>query len=151
MEQALGHAVGDELPSGGPQGFGQTRIDVDNRGVQVDADGNAHLGIELAVVLHLDRRQVIGIAGDQVAEPAQQMPALGGIDLGPFAALEGRTRSTHGLVDIAGIAFGHIGPLLRSEGVCRFEHIAGFSCDPATVDKTAVILDAFNSGHIHSP
>jgi hypothetical protein len=44
----------------------------------------AHLGNQLAVVAHLERRELLGIARDQVAEPAQQHAALGWLELWPI-------------------------------------------------------------------
>jgi ParB family chromosome partitioning protein len=84
----------------------------------------AHLGDQLAVVADLDPGEPLGVLRDEVAEPAQQVPALGRIQRRPVAVLEGPLRRRDGAVHVLRPAARHQRPGLAGIGVEGLERFA---------------------------
>jgi hypothetical protein len=93
----------------------------------------AHLPEQLAVVAGLQHGQPLGVAGDQLAEPVQQLAALGRGELAPRAA-EGGARRGHGRVDVLGVGVGNLGPRLPGIGIGRGVGAPGSRGPRGTVD-----------------
>jgi hypothetical protein len=84
----------------------------------------AHLGDQLAIVLHFGHRETVNVTGDEVTEPAQQVAALRGIERRPFAAVEGPAGGIDGAINVTRISFRDARPDLRRERIEGIEELA---------------------------
>ena len=107
----------------------------------------AHLGIELAVVLHLGRGKMIDVTQNQIAELAQKLAALRRMHVRPRAALQRLTRGGDRLIDVALIAFRNPRPRLRQKRIDGLKAFTGFGGLPLAADETLIILDALHASH----
>ena len=98
----------------------------------------AHLGVELAVVAHLDLGEGFRLVADQVAELAQQRAAPRGVELWPFARGERLVRRAHRPVRVLRRAPGNQRPGLAREGVIARECLPGGGFDPLATDEHLV-------------
>ena len=98
------------------------------------AELRRHLGVELAVVARLDRRELLGIPGDQLAQAPQELAAGGGVHPRPGALGEGPPGGLDRGVGVLGAAARHLGPVLPRVGVGRGEPPAGRAVARAAVD-----------------
>ncbi|MCY1302848.1 hypothetical protein D9M70_525300 [compost metagenome] len=99
-----------------------------------------HLGVEFAVIAHLDGCKLFRVAGDQVAQAAQQLASGGGRQLRPGSAAEGTVRSLDGQGRVLGTALRHLGPLAAGEGVGRGQPAAGAAGAVMAIDQVLEAL-----------
>jgi len=74
-----------------------------------------HLGIKLAVVAHLDLREMLRILFDQIREPDEMLAPRG--RLGGAPSVEGFLRGGDGTVDVLPRSFGNLRPGLAGIGI----------------------------------
>ncbi len=80
------------------------------------------------------------LAGDQIAEPAEQGPALAGIQPGPRAVGERPVRRPDGAIDVRGVAPRDERPGLAEVGVEGLEVHPRGRLDELTVDVVPILL-----------
>ena len=101
---------------------------------QRDVD-RPRVGQRLAVVEGLERRKIVDLGFDQVAEPVHEPAALTGVHPWPGALVEGGPGSLHRRVDVGGIPFGNVGDRLFGGGIDGGERPAAAGGNPLSVDE----------------
>jgi hypothetical protein len=99
-----------------------------------------HFGKQLAVVAHFDCCELVGVACDQVAQAAQQLPALCRAQLRPRAAGERAVRSLNRTIGVAWGALGNLCPRVTGIGVVRLEPALALRRRILAVDVVHVAL-----------
>ena len=107
-----------------------------------------HLGDQLAVVLDLNLGQVLGVVGDQIAELAQQVPALRRRQATPFRRVECGLGCRHSAVRVLGPTARHQRPRLAGKWVEGLEPFARGGVAPLAAD---VHFQFFELGHFVLP
>ena len=93
-----------------------------------------HLRDQLAVVAHLDLRQVLAVLLDEAGDLAHDLAARRLRHGRPGAALEGAMRGLDGAVYIGGVALRNERPRLAGVGVVGLKRLAGGGAAPFAVD-----------------
>ena len=82
---------------------------------------SGHFADELAVVAHFERREFLGMLGEQIAKPAQQGAALGRGQSCPFSVRERGVRGVDCGIRIRFVTTRDLGPGLRRVRINRLE------------------------------
>ena len=94
-----------------------------------------HLGNELAIVLDLKPRQLLGILGNQITESAQDCSPRGWMHRSPGPILKGAFGRRYGPLRILDTRSRYGRPGLAGKGVHGFEHPPISRLDPRTIDQ----------------
>ena len=98
-----------------------------------------HLRDQLAVVAHLDLRQVLGVLLDQAGDAAQHLAARGLRHRRPRPLVERAPGRLAGPVRVLGVALGDQRPRLAGVGIVRLELLAGSGLAPLAVDVGLIL------------
>jgi hypothetical protein len=98
----------------------------------------AGLPQQLAGIDGFDFRHAIGVLGDEVAQPMDQLAPLGGSELSPRPVGHRAMGGAHGAVDVAGIGGREAGPDLAGGRIDAVEPRAVAGFDQRAIDQHAV-------------
>ena len=97
--------------------------------------GDARDPDRLAVVEGLELGKLLEVREDQVADPPDQLAAVGRRHPAPRPVFEGAPRGANGAVDVLGLTPRNLGEHLAGRRVDRLEGSAGCRLDPLTADQ----------------
>ena len=89
----------------------------------------------LAVVQRLQLSELVDVLEDEIADPPDDPPALGGGHPAPRAVLERPACRPNRAVDVFGVSFGDVGEGLAGRRVGGLERLAGRGVGPLPVDE----------------